>query len=178
MSPWIEHLGRVSYIRGHISLFAAGSVSLLAIDLLSGSGRVWADTVISLWAVLLIAHSIILVIARLLRELLSEDEAPSRPIAEATWRLPGGWERPHGPEQPTSPDAQPANPPAGHAEAAPTPDTGTERVSWAEATRAAWLARRKKHAEPESGQQPDAAPPDPPTNTNDPDNDFTPLKLD
>jgi hypothetical protein len=177
VSPWIDHLGRVSYIRGHISLFAAGSVILLAIDLLSGSGRVWADTAISLWAVLLVVHGILAVIARLLRELLSEDEPASPPIAEATWRLPGGWERPHGPEQPAPPAERPATPPAGQANGAiPRPNAGTERVSWAEATRAAWLARRRKNAEPDVTRQPDVAHDDTPNTTND--NDFTPLKLD
>lgn len=180
VNPWVDHLGRVSYIRGHISLYAIGCVLLLALNLLFGDGAVWADTAIGAWGILLIAHGIVAVIARLTGELLAEDDGEVRPATEVRWNAPSTWGRPPRPaaEPPAATPA--ATPPAStpptpsEQEAAPeTPaDTGSERVSWKEATRAAWLAPRSEKPPPK---------PEPPAsqdeNDDDP-NDFTPLKLD
>lgn len=88
-NPWLDHLGRGMWLRAHLSTFALGSVILLVINLLRGSGGIWADTAIGAWGVLVLAHGIMLVIARLLQELLSdEEEEEIRPSSEMRWPKP------------------------------------------------------------------------------------------
>lgn len=182
--PWLHHLSQVSYIRGHISVFAVGSVVLLAANLLLGSGGVWADTVILAWGVLVVAHGIIAVIARLLQELLADDEQEVRPASEMRWNAPSTWAI-----QPRSREnhAAPANaaPTASQPDASTPPETpvaspaDTERVSWQAATDAAWLAPRDSGGGTSgSNARNDTAPTDTRDDDNENKDDFTPLKLD
>ncbi len=77
------------WLRAHLSTFALGSVILLVINLLRGSGGIWADTAIGAWGILVLAHGIMLLIARLLGELLSdEEEKEVRPASEMRWPTP------------------------------------------------------------------------------------------
>jgi hypothetical protein len=175
-NPWLDHLGRGMYLRAHISVFAVGCVVLLGIDLLGGSGGIWADTAIGAWGMLLVVHGILMIIARLLQELLADDdEQPIRPASEMQWHAPSTWTLPAWVQQQSSPsnrqtsDAAPAPPQAG--------TDNSDRVSWQAATDAAWLAPKDTRA---------AGPADPPqpsgsTLQDVPDNrddDFVPLKLD
>lgn len=186
-NPWLDHLGRGSWLRAHISTFAIGSVILLSLNLLRGSGGVWADTAIGAWATLIVAHGIAMVIARLLQELLADDgDEAIRPASEMRWHTPSTWTLPPrardgSPQPAATPAPAPAEDPRMDAEAAaaaardrrrraeaadapsPAPDP-TERVSWKAATDAAWLASTD---EEESKKKKD----------NDED-DFTPLKFD
>lgn len=161
-TPWLEHLGRGMYLRGHISVYAVGSVVILALNLLLGSGGVWADTAIGAWGMLVVVHGILLMIARLLRELMAEDlTEPVRPASEMRWQSPSTWTLPprasHQTAPPETRQASPATPD-------PKPDSAdSERVSWQAATDAAWLAPKEPASGP--GKSDDA-------------NDFTPLKFD
>jgi hypothetical protein len=184
---WLGHLGRVSYIRGHISVFAVGSVVLLVANLLSGSGGVWADTAIVAWAVLVVVHGIIAVIARLLQELLADDEGEPkpRPASEMRWSSPSTWAiQPRSREVSASParapNAAPSAPPPGATETPTTTPPESERVSWKAATDAAWLASRDSSTnDTDSGEQADAAGKDADKpDKSDNEDDFTPLKLD
>jgi hypothetical protein len=165
INPWLDHLGRGMYLRGHISVYAAGSVTLLALNLMRGSGGVWADTAIGAWGMLVVVHGILLIIARLLQELMAEDEEePIRPASEMRWQSPSTWTLP-----PRTPDQAARREPQPSVQAetdsrAPDRDTAdTERVSWQAATNAAWLAPKDPSSEP---------------GKNDDRNDFTPLKFD
>lgn len=190
------------WLRGHISLFALGSVVLLAANLLRGSGGIWADTAIGAWAVLVVAHGIVMIIARLMQELLADEENEDiRPASEMHWNTPSTWtlpprirDRRHAPEasaasptldaeasaaaaaardrKPKPEQPTPAEPPA------PEPDAA-DRVSWKAATDAAWLAPREPS--PAAGK-PDApaepVKPERPEDQTDDEDDFTPLKFD
>lgn len=172
MNPWVICLGRVSYLRGHLSVYAVGSVLLLALNLLFGDGGIWADTAIGAWGILVIAHGILIVIARLLRELLADEDKPVQPASNAGWETGSGWTlpmrsrqepSPTTPPAPTSPPTSPKLPPE---PAAPSPTSGEgERVSWKEATKAAWHTPRDEPTKPDD-------------KNNDDQNDFQPLKLD
>lgn len=178
------------WLRAHLSTFAIGSVVLLTINLMQGSGGVWADTAIGAWGILILAHGILLLIARLLRELMADDDdlQPIRPASEMTWSPQSSWSlAPHsqdGPAPSNGPTVASGSPatmnPADAAEAtAAARERGSkwprgkrkadaeepERVSWQAATDAAWLAPR-----------PDGKPAD--KDEPDDDNDFTPLKFD
>lgn len=163
VNPWLDHLGRGMYIRGHISVYAVGSVFLLALNLLRGSGGIWADTAMGAWGVLVVAHGILLIIARLLQELMAEDaEEPIRPASEMRWQAPSTWTLPPR----TSPQPAPGEDRKATPEATTTePEKNaadTERVSWQAATNAAWLAPKD---------------PSPSPDKSDDSNDFTPLKF-
>lgn len=185
------------WLRGHISVFALGCVVLLVINLIRGSGGIWADTAIGAWAILLVVHGLILVIARLLQELLAEEEeAPIRPASEIRWDAPSTWTLPQRASErkeprPSRPAPVPATPvldPQESAAAAaardrkprpaqPTPPEtaapetdDAERVSWQAATDAAWLAPREPGRPPARPEKPDEKPDD--------EDDFTPLKFD
>lgn len=195
-NPWLEHLSRGMWLRGHISAFAIGSVVLLAANLIRGSGGIWADTAIGAWAVLVVAHGILLIIARLLQELLADEEDEDiRPASEVHWNTPSTWtlpprirDRRHAPEAPApatptldaeasaaaaaARDRKPAPEQAANTEApAPEPDS-SDRVSWKAATDAAWLTPRDSAPAPE-----EPAPAAKDTDSEDED-DFTPLKFD
>jgi hypothetical protein len=168
------------YLRAHISLYAVGCVVLLGVDLLGGSGSVWADTAIGAWGMLIIAHGILMIIARLLQELLADDEGPAlRPASEMQWRSSSTWTLPPRMQRASTStrtgatstpfDATPVNsqPDASRdtprdEPADPSPDS-SERVSWQEATNAAWRAPRD--ASPASGSDKD-------------DDDIIPLRFD
>jgi hypothetical protein len=185
---WLDHLSRISYIRGHISVFAVGSVVLLAVNLLSGSGGVWADTAIVAWAVLVVVHGIIAVIARLLQELLADDdegEQKVRPASEMRWSSPSTWAiQSRSREASEAPASAPEAAPSPSAAAAPeTPvakSADTERVSWKAATDAAWLAPRDTGTSDTKPDGQDEAAGKDTDKADKPDNedDFTPLKLD
>lgn len=190
-NPWLDHLSRGMWLRGHISVFALGAVILLTINLIRGSGGIWADTAIGAWAVLLVAHGILMIIARLLQELLADDEGSDiRPASEMQWSTPSSWTLPPGiRERKNGREAPASQTPTLNAEEsaaaaaardrkkkqAPTqppepaaPDTDTsERVSWKAATDAAWLTPRQ-----------DTKPPTQPEKKKDDGDDFTPLKFD
>lgn len=177
------------WLRAHLSTFAIGTVVLLTINLLRGDGGVWADTAIGAWGVLILAHGILLLIARLLQELLANDEEqPIRPASEIQWTpqspwtvVPQGKDSPatggaasYGPRVPTTMDAtEAAEAEAAARERASKWPRGKrkssaeepERVSWKAATDAAWLAPREEHTTADSAKKDD-------------DNDFTPLKFD
>jgi hypothetical protein len=180
------------WLRAHISTFAIGSVILLVINLLRGSGGIWADTAIGAWGILIVAHGIAMIIARLLQELLADGgDEQIRPASEVRWNTPSTWTLPPrardaappsaaGTPSPTPPDVPRMDAEAAaaaardrrRAEAAgttappPPPDTG-ERVSWKAATDAAWLASGDEDEQPAKNSD----------NDNDKD-DFTPLKFD
>ena len=131
------HLSRGAWLRGHISVFAFGIVVLLSANLLRGSGGIWADTAISAWAVLVLAHGILMIIARLLQELLADEEdSDIRPASEMHWNVPSTWTLP-----PRTRDRRPAGPPP----AQPTLDP--------EASAAAAAARDRK-VKPAAPQEP------------------------
>lgn len=160
------------YLRAHISVFAVGCVLLLGIDLLDGSGGVWADTAIGAWGMLVVAHGLLMIIARLLQELLADDEdQPIRPSSAMQWRVPSTWTLP--PRAQSPPPAPEADSPG---DGTTRPDPGaSERVSWRAATNAAWLAPSDEApAEPGMAPGPDSLPETPDTT----DDDFTPLKFD
>lgn len=194
-NPWLVHLSRGAWVRGHISLFAFGSVILLTANLLRGSGGIWADTAISAWAVLILSHGILMIIARLLQELLAEEEdSDIRPASEMHWNAPSTWtlpprarERRQAPPPAPSPAPPTLDPEASAAAAAareprprpaaqepkepPRPaqepePADTERVSWQAATDAAWLAPRESTPKAETADD-----------TPDDEDDFTPLKF-
>lgn len=131
----LHQLGQFRWLRGHISTFAVGSVALLTFNLLLPVGTVWAATVIGVWLVLLVAHGILLVMARLSQELLKEDPPPQlaqwRPVEPAVPKTPpapekaSGWKQPSG--EKTSGKQETSEP---------------ERMSWKSATDAAWLTTK------------------------------------
>ena len=146
-NPWLVHLSRGAWLRGHISVFAFGSVLLLAINLLRGSGGIWADTAISAWAVLVMAHGILLMIARLLQELLADEgNGDIRPASEVHWNAPSSWSLP-----PRARDRRQAQ------QAAPAPATPTLDPE-ASAAAAAARDRKPKPARQAPGEPPATAP--------------------
>lgn len=124
-------------------MFAFGSVVLLAINLMRGSGGIWADTAISAWAVLVLAHGILMIIARLLQELLAEEQASDiRPASEVHWNAPSSWTLPpRTRERKQAPSAQ----------SSPAPPTLDPEAS---AAAAAARDRKQKPAAPETSPPP------------------------
>ena len=144
-NPWLYHAQRFSYVRAHISAFAAGSVILLALNLLVRSPDIWADTWITAWGLLVIMHGVIATMATLATQLMAEDDV--RPASEVSWRPVSPdvtWVAPLEPKpEPVSPES-----PEDTWQAPPSPepegiDTAAEeeRVSWQAASDAAWLNR-------------------------------------
>lgn len=135
------------WLRGHISVFALGSVILLAINLLRGSGGIWADTAIGAWAVLVLAHGILLVIARLLQELMADEEdAGIRPASEMHWNTPSTWTLPHRVRDRATGTG------TGSDKAGPRPTLDPE------ASAAAAAARERKPKPPQPQHEPSTAP--------------------
>ncbi len=195
------------WLRGHISVFALGSVILLTANLLRGSGGIWADTAIGAWGVLVVAHGIMMIIARLLQELLADEEDEDiRPASEMHWNTPSSWTLPprirdlrHAKDAPApitptldaeasaaaaaARDRKPRSEPPATAAKPPAPEPdASERVSWQAATDAAWLAPRETSSPSPQPAQP-AEPNKPeqpakPANESDDEDDFTPLKFD
>lgn len=67
-------LGDFRWVRAHISLFSVGAVILVCANLLIGGGRLWSLTAIGIWSMLLIVHLVVLAIARLSVQLLTDDD--------------------------------------------------------------------------------------------------------
>lgn len=135
---WLYQAQRFSLVRLHISVFAVGSVALLCINLLAGSSRVWASTWIGAWAMLVIMHGVVAVIATLAIQLLADDE-DLRPASEVIWEPATTW---------SAPPPVPPSPPPSEPTVTLTPDPWNtkqpaakdeERVSWKAASDAAWL---------------------------------------
>lgn len=124
-----------------MSVLAVGSVLLLCANLLIGGENIWALTAIGIWALLLLVHVILVVIARLSLQLLEdedEEEVVLLPVKDAVI-----VSAPHSTSK-SSPDPAStwaaASPPATPAHANPAPPEG-ESVSWDIATNAARLQR-------------------------------------
>ena len=151
---WLYQAQRFSLVRLHISVFALGSVALLCINLLAGSAGIWASTWIGAWAMLVVMHSVIAVIATLAIQLLADDE-DVRPASEVSWEPAATWSAP--PPAPLSPPpSEPAEPTASNPwHVTPPPPKEEERVSWKAASDVAWLNRPP---DPNLNQRPD--PPD------------------
>lgn len=157
------------WLRAHISLFAIGSVILLLANLLQGSGGVWADTAIGAWGVLLLAHGILLIIARLLTELLADDNEEIRPASEVHWSTPATTSTWSLPRRGTEPDRAPTAP------TAVPPPPATPGMDPAEAAAAAAARERTRGKRGVSDVPPAAEPasttPDDPGRDHNKDND-------
>lgn len=146
------------WLRAHLSTFALGSVLLLAINLLRGLGGIWADTAIGAWGVLVVAHGIILVIARLLTELLAdEDDGEIRPASEMRWPKPSSspstWSLPHRRLAADRPATATVTPPP-----TPTMDPADAALAAADRDRTrAWQATEPT-SPPEAAPEPPQAP--------------------
>lgn len=142
INPWLDHARQFSYVRAHISAFAAGSVVLLGLNLLMQSPDIWADSWITAWGLIVVMHVVIASIATLTVQLMAEDD-DIRPASEVNWRPvnpAATWQAPK-PEPPAEPEA-PVD--AWQAASAPKEPASTEegeRVSWQAAADAAWLNR-------------------------------------
>ncbi|HEV2074307.1 MAG TPA: hypothetical protein VGR29_11775 [Thermomicrobiales bacterium] len=164
---------RFSLVRAHISAFAFGSVLLLVVNLLIGSGSIWAATLIGAWALIVVMHAIIAGIASLILQLLAEDD-DIRPASEVRWRPAKTWAATEPPAEPASswssppaPETAPtADPLPDQWTAPPPPPKDTERVSWQTAAQAAWLARPVPTRAEDPSRQPDGGtkPPEPDSN--------------
>jgi hypothetical protein len=174
--PWLSRARSFSAVRAHISLFAVGSVLLLAINLMRAPGNVGADRWIAIWGLIVIMHAVVTGIAWLVMQLIAADDE-LRPASEVrwdpmrTWRLPTAAPgTPFVGPIPLIDQAMPTNgvapdPQVGMATEPPPPSgwrtvepeqaapVSSERASWSEAAAAAWLARGHQ-----TGQD-DGAPP-------------------
>lgn len=152
------------WLRAHLSTFALGSVVLLAINLLRGSGGIWADTAIGAWGTLVVAHGILLAIARLMTELLAdEDDGEIRPASEMRWpkppSSPSTWSIPHrrpAAERPATTTVTPSPPPT------PTMDPGDAALAAADRphSRGRQAPAPTSPPEPAPESPPVTAPPD------------------
>lgn len=157
VTRWLHQAQRFSLVRTHISVFAVGSVALLCINLLAGSPQVWASTWISAWALLIIIHAVVAVIATLAIQLLAEDEAV-RPASEVSWEPAATWSAPL--PEPSEPEAPSPARPTDPWQAQPPPPSDEERVSWKAASDAAWLNRPAEPDRDEPAPPPDNTPPE------------------
>lgn len=153
---WLYRAQRFSLVRAHISAFAVGSVSLLAVNLLAGSPNVWASTWITAWGLIVIMHAIIAGIASLGVQLLG-DEEDIRPASEVSWEPAATWQgaadSPDGKSDwhndLDATETRPRSDELWHGPGAP-PDE-EDRVSWQAASDAAWLTHSSgKSDEPKS----------------------------
>src|SRR5688572_10790820 len=64
--PWLTRLRSFSAVQAHVSLFALGSVLLLAMNLIRSPGDVRADTWIAIWGLIVIMHAVVTGIASLM----------------------------------------------------------------------------------------------------------------
>jgi hypothetical protein len=176
--PWLSLARSFDAVRLHISLFALGSVLLLAVDLLRSPEHVRADTWVAVWGLLVIMHAVAAGIVTLTMQLMAGDEL--RPASEVrwdpmrTWTLPAPATEVYGPPVvteagPPVPEQAPATPPQPQPPAptvsgwrAPVPEAAEpaagERASWQEASVAAWLARHRHSGQDEEAPAADAAP--------------------
>lgn len=70
----LASLGDFRWVRAHVSFFAVGAILLTGANLLIGGSRLWSLTAIGIWSMLLIVHLVLLAIARLSTELLTDDD--------------------------------------------------------------------------------------------------------
>lgn len=159
-TDWLETLGKVRWLRAHISMFFLGSVLLVCVDLLFGGGDLWSLTAIGIWLMLLVVHALILVIARLSTQLLGDDDddvvllpikdaliVEPKPDPAATWSAADpAWQGPPAPTpnldrelegEPVVWDTNSINPKNG------------DSVSWTVATDAAQVRRKSSGDETE-----------------------------
>lgn len=137
---WLSLVQRFSYVRAHISIFAAGSVFLLTLNLLANPARVQVDRWIIAWALIVVIHAIVAGIAALALQLMADDDI--RPASEVRWEGIRSWAlRNPATDWPAAPEPLPADPePDAWPEAQTPPPAEEERVSWQAASDAAWLA--------------------------------------
>jgi hypothetical protein len=185
--PWLTRLRSFSAVQAHISLFALGSVLLLAMNLVRSPCDVRADTWIAIWGLIVIMHAVVTGIASLVMQLVAGDDE-LRPTSEVRWDPMRTWQLPAAPpgtpvvgpipvmeqappppavesvrEDHTAPAPEPAAGPSAPSSwgifepREPAPASG-ERASWMEAAPAAWLARRHKTGQDEQAPEPHAAP--------------------
>jgi hypothetical protein len=147
---WLYQAQRFSLVRLHVSVFAIGSVVLLALNLLARSATIWADTWIAAWGVLVLIHAVVASIATLVIQLLAED-ADVRPATEVQWSPAATWIAPE-PARPAPPDD-----PWKDVTAPDDAEEPEDRVSWKTAADAAWMTR----AEPDAPSQDDETSPSP-----------------
>lgn len=145
-TDYLDQAQQLSLVRTHISVFALGSVFLLVVNLLVGSASIWATTWIGAWALIVVMHGIVAGIARLVLQLLAEDD-DIRPASEVRWSPAETWSPPPAGSvetwnpPPTQPTAPPAAPLPDQWKAPPPPPRVDDRVSWKTASQVAWLAR-------------------------------------
>lgn len=148
---YLDQAQRFSLVRAHISVFALGSVLLLVVNLLIGSGSVWAGTWIGAWGLIVVMHAVIAGIAGLILQLLADDD-DIRPASEVHWSPAETWStRPVEPvdtwstpstSSPPPPTEEPIAASLAHQwKEPPPPPKDDERVSWETAAQVAWLAR-------------------------------------
>lgn len=132
----LSTLGDARWVRAHVSTLAVGAVVLVSTNLLIGSDELWSLTVIGIWAMLLVVHVTVLIIARLSGELMDDDEEEIvlLPVQDAVI---------------VHPSAKPTPTPAASAPPESGPTSG-ESVSWQVATDAAQA--RRESAKDESSQ--------------------------
>lgn len=148
---WLYRAQRFSFVRLHVSIFAIGSVALLALNLLARSESIWADTWISAWGVLVLIHAVVASIATLAIQLLAEDEE-IRPADEVQWSPATTWVAPE-PVRPAPPDN-----PWQDVTAPDDEEEPEERVSWKTAADAAWLTRPEPDTAPAADEEPPSSP--------------------
>lgn len=73
-STLIATFGDFRWVRAHVSVYSVGVVLLVSANLLIGGSRLWSLTAVGIWSIFLFIHLIILAIARLSNELLSDDD--------------------------------------------------------------------------------------------------------
>lgn len=70
----LASLGDFRWLRGHVSVYAVGVVLLVSANLLIGGSSIWSLTAVGIWSLLLFIHVVLLAIARLSIELLTDDD--------------------------------------------------------------------------------------------------------
>ncbi len=94
--PWLTRLRSFSAVQAHVSLFALGSVLLLAMNLIRSPGDVRADTWIAIWGLIVIMHAVVTGIASLMMQLIAGDDE-LRPASEVRWDPMRTWQLPAAP---------------------------------------------------------------------------------
>ncbi|HWV22734.1 MAG TPA: hypothetical protein VNZ58_00960 [Thermomicrobiales bacterium] len=140
VNRWLSRVQRFAFVRAHISIFAVGSVALLALNLLANPSHVRVDRWIAAWALIVVIHGLIAGMASLALQLLADDDI--RPASEVRWESFRSWAlrtpAPEWPDPPPAPTTEPENDSWPEPQAPPPPDD--DRVSWQAASDAAWLA--------------------------------------
>lgn len=136
---WLLLVQRFSFVRAHISIFAAGSVFLLAFNLLANPAHVRVDRLIIAWALVVVIHGIVAGMAALALQLMADDDI--RPASEVRWENIRSWAlRSPAADWPAAPPPPPAEPEADSWPEPVPPPPAEDRVSWQAASDAAWLA--------------------------------------